>query len=58
MAPKERIASVYVVVVNREKNYDPTLNNKSKIKKRASALLPRPISKADDSSSSDHEVVF
>lgn len=56
--PKERMASVYVVVVNREKNYDPTTNNKSRIKKRVSGLAPlRPISKADDSSSSDQEVV-
>jgi hypothetical protein len=57
MLPRERIASVYVVVVNREKNYDPTLNNKSRIKKRVSGLAPRPISKAGDSSSSDQEVV-
>ena len=53
MAPKERIASVYVVVVNREKNYDPTVNNKTKTNKRASGLVSRPISKANYSSSSE-----
>jgi hypothetical protein len=58
MPPRERIASVYVVVVNREKNYDPTINNKSRTKKRVSGLVqPRPISKADDSDSSDQDVV-
>lgn len=47
------MASVYVVVVNREKNYDPTVN-KGRIKKRVSGLAPvRAASKVDDSSSSD-----
>jgi hypothetical protein len=49
---------VYVVVVNREKNYDPTIN-KGRIKKRVSGLVPitRAASKVDDSSSSDQEMV-
>jgi hypothetical protein len=50
-----RQASVYVVVVSREKNYDPTLNRK-RLKKRISGLVPlRPISKVDESSSTDNE---
>jgi len=48
---------VYVVVVNREKNYDPTIN-KGRIKKRISGIVTkRAASKVDDSSSSDQEVV-
>lgn len=50
---KQRIASVYVVVVNREKNYDPTIN-KGRLKKRTSGIVTkRATSKVDDSSSSD-----
>jgi hypothetical protein len=45
------------VVVNREKNYDPTIN-KGRIKKRTSGIVTkRATSKVDDSSSSDQEVV-
>ena len=48
---------MYVVVVNREKNYDPTIN-KGRIKKRTSGIInKRAASKVDDSSSSDQEVV-
>ena len=48
---------MYVVVVNREKNYDPTIN-KGRIKKRISGIVTkRAASKVDDSSSSDQEVV-
>ena len=54
---KQRIASVYVVVVNREKNYDPTLN-KGRIKKRTSGLVSkRAASKVGEDSSSDQEAV-
>ena len=39
MDPKDRVASVYVVVVSKEKTYDPVLNHKQRgIKKRTSGL--------------------
>lgn len=50
---KQRMASVYVVVVNREKNYDPTIN-KGRVRKRVSGVMPpRANSKINDSDSSD-----